>query len=900
MFSDLSYRVRSLFRRRCVEKELEDELQFHFEAAVDKGLRAGLTRDAAVRQAHILLGGVDLAKEECRDARGVRPLEILVQDLRYAVRTLRQKPVFTVVAVLTLALGIGANTAIFSVVNAVLLRSLPFPEPDRLVRIRFSNPGLGMHGILYSVPELEDVRNRSGVFEYVTGSERGSVNMTGGSQPERLEIVVANANFFPMIGIAPQIGRLLGPQDDMPGIAPYAVINDSLWRRDFAADPGVVGRIIRLDGEAYQIVGVLPRWFRYPGRSGRPTAHDVDVFLASGFRAPSDPQPLRGARAFPGAFGRVKRGITLEQAQARLTALAIQVRHDFPADYPPQAQWTIELTPMQEDLVGKVRPTLLVLLGSVTLILLIVSLNIANLLLARASARQQEMAVRSALGASRERIVAQMLTESMLLSLSGTVAGVGTAIAVLRFLIPFISSTIPRATEVSLDGRVLLFALLTSLLTGLTFGLAPALHASRSHLVAAIREGSRASGSGARTRRSRDALVVTELALAVVLMIGAGLLLRTLQSLLEENPGFNPSQVVTANVNLPYPGDPANDPYHTLPRQISFFRELGRRINAIPGISQAGFISHLPTSAVSFQFSLTIENRAEGSSADLHAKEILINPDYFPVMQIPLARGRNFSESDDQGKQRVAIVDESTARRYWTAGDALGRRIRMGEGAWMTIVGIVKDVKQDGLDIVGFPHVYVPMYQEFDVADGYVFRDFVIVARTSLPVRALEPHIRREVGKVDASLPVYDVASMDELLDRSLASRRLTAQMVGGFAIVALVLAAIGIYGLLAFMVGQRSREIGIRVALGASRAEIVKLIVSKGVILAALGIFAGVSVAAAAASLMGSLLYGVRPHDPRVFVGVPVLLFAVVILASYLPARRATKVDPNIALREA
>jgi predicted permease len=531
---------------------------------------------------------------------------------------------------------------------------------------------------------------------------------------------------------------------------------------------------------------------------------------------------------------------------------------------------------------------------------MMVSLNIANLLLARASGRQQEMAVRSALGASRKRIIGQMLIESTLLSSIGGIAGMAAAFAGLRFLVHLLPQNIPRLTEVSPDWRVLLFALLTSLGTGLIFGLAPAVHATRSNLLPGIRENSRGAGAGRNTGRFRDVLVVSELALAVVLMVGAGLLVRTLRSLLEENPGFNPSQIVTANINLPYPADPAKDPYHTLAKQTALYRELSRRISSIPGVAQAGLASMLPGSDVSFRFSLEIEDRPANGDADLHARDILINPDYFQVMQIPLVRGRYFSNGDEEGKQRVAIVDESTARRYWPDRDPLGRRIRVGQGAWMIIVGIVKDVKQDGLDVVGFPHLYVPMYQDYDASPGYIFRDVAIAMRTSLPVSALDPEIRRQVSSLDPNLPVYDVASMDELLDRSLSSRRLTAQMVGGFAVVALLLASIGIYGLLAFMVGQRSREIGVRVALGASRSDIVKLIVSRGMILSGIGVVAGVLISSAAASMLGTMLYGVRPYDLSVYLEVSSLLFFVAILASYLPARRATRVDPNTALREA
>jgi predicted permease len=900
MLSDVVYRLRSLFRRERVEAELDDELQFHFEQAVAKGIRDGATHDEAARQARIAIGGIEQVKEECREARGVRLMEILMQDLRYALRTVRQRPAFTAFAVLTLALGIGANTAIFSIVNAVLLRPLPFPDPDRLVRIRFSNPGLGLHGVLYSVPELEDLRNRAGVFEYVTGICRGSVNLTGGAQAERLEVVLASANYFAMLGAAPQIGRLFGPEDNTPGLAPSAVISHSLWQRSFSGDSNILTRTIHIDGEAYQVVGVLPPEFRNPGRTGRSSPHDVDLWLAYGFMSASDPKPVRSARAFPGAFGRLKPGITFDQAQARLTAMAAAIRKEFPADYPPQARWTVEIAPMRDDIVGNVRPMLLVLLGAVTLIVLMVSLNIANLLLARASSRRQEMAVRSALGASRQRIAAQMLIESTLLSSAGGIAGIATAFLGLRFLLQVIPGGIPRMTEVNLDWRVLLFALLMSLLTGLIFGLVPAVHATRSNLLPGIRESSRGAGASVKTGRFRDVLVISELALAVVLMVGAGLLLRTLRSLLEENPGFNPAQVVTANVNLPYPGDPAKDPYHTLAKQTAFYRELARRIDSIPGVEQAGFVSQLPTSDLGFRFSLSIEDRPAYGDADLYARDILISPDYFQAMQIRLVRGRYFSDGDGEDKQRVAIVDESTARRYWPDRDAIGRRIRMGQGEWMMIVGIVKDVKQDGLDVAGFPHVFVPMYQDFDASEGYIFRDFVIVARTSTPVRALEPEIRRQVSGIDASLPVYDIASMDELLDRSLTSRRLIAQMVGGFALVALALASIGIYGLLAFMVGQRSREIGIRVALGASRAQVLRLIIGKGVILASIGIVAGAFIAAAASSMIGKVLYGVRPYDPSVFLEVSAVLLIVAILASCLPARRAMRVDPNIALREA
>ena len=825
-------------------------------------------------------------------------METLLHDLRYGLRMLRNKPVFTLVAVVTLALGVGANTAIFSIVNAVLLRALPFRDPDRLVKISFNDPGLGLRDIRFSIPELDDLRYRSGVFEDVTAMVGASVNLTGAKQPERLELLVTGPNYFSMLRATPQIGRLFGPQDFALGFAEAVVISDSLWRRSYGADPNVLGRSVRLDNDAYTIVGVLPPGFRHPGPT---VARDVEVWATAGFSADPAPKPARSTRIMPTAIGRLKPGLTLEQAQARLTAMAVQLRHDFPTDYARDTQWTIAIQPLQESLVGNVRPMLLVLLAAVVLIVFIVALNIANLLLARASGRQQEMAVRLAIGAGRARVIRQMLTESVLLSLIGGVAGVVAAVGTLGFLLSVAPPSIPRLNEVRIDWVVLAFAFLISLITGLLFGLAPALHSTGSDLSMQIREGGRGSGYSSRTGRLRDVLIVSELAFAVVLMVGAGLLLRTLRELLRENPGFNPTQVVAANVWLPVPNDPKADPYLGPTRQITFNRELLRRMNAIPGVELAGITSALPAAThndtdTQSVTALTIEDRPVEASQDLRAEVIRVSPDYFKVMQAPLVRGRFFAESDEEGKQPVAIIDEATAHKYWPGGDALGRRLRRGQDPtlpWTTIVGIIRNIKHDGLDMDGVPHVYVPLYQSLG-------RTLSVVSRTSLPATVLEPQIRREIQKIDPGLPVFDISSMNEVLDRSLASRRFSADLVGGFAGLALLLAAIGIYGLLAYMVGQRSREIGVRMALGATPGDIMKMILVKGTVLAALGTMAGVIFSASTASMTATLLYGVRPHDPAVFVAVPLLLIAMAVAASYIPAWRATKVDPLLALRDA
>jgi predicted permease len=829
----------------------------------------------------------------------------LLQDIRYGLRTLVKKPTFAIVAILTLALGVGASTAIFSIVNAVLLRSLPFPDPDRLVRIYFNNPGVGLRGVRFSVPEFDDLKTQTDVFEDVSVIVLGPTNLTGAKQPEHLEMMEVSPNYFSMLGATPELGRLIGHQDYALGFAPVVVISDALWRRSYGADPGVLGRNLRLDNDLYTIVGVLSPEFRHPG----PAIPPLEVWITCGFSADPFPPPARGLRILPGAIARLKPGLTLAQAQARLDAMTANLRREFANDYPPQSKWTIEIVPLQQSLVGKVRPMLAVLMAAVVLIVFVVSLNIGSLLLARASGRQQEIAVRAAMGASGGRLIRQMLTESLLLAFIGGIAGLTTAVITLKAVLRFVPANLPRLGEVSIDWRVLGFALLISLATGLLFGLAPAIDSSKAGLAGTMREGSRGSGYSAKAGRLRDALMVSQLAFAVVLMVGAGLLLETLHDLLRQNPGFNPSQVVTANIYLPNPNDPKLDPYETLAQLIPFHRELLRRANAIPGVELAAITSNLPAAdtintdsaayGATSRNSLDIEDRPTESSGDLSAEIIRVSPEYFRLIQTPLVGGRFFTEGDEDGKLPVAIIDEATARRYWPDRDPVGRRLRIGgrfarknSSPWCTVVGVVKNIKHDGLDVDGVPHVYVPLNQ-------FVGRSLSVALRTSLPASTLEAQIRGAIQSVDPTLPVFGVTSMDEVLDASLASRRFSANLVAGFAAMALLLASIGIYGLLAYMVGQRSREIGLRLALGAQRADVLRLVLRKGVVLAALGIVAGLIFSASTASLMASLLYGVRPHDPAVFLMVPLLLLVVAIAASYIPAWRATKVDPIVALRE-
>ncbi len=825
----------------------------------------------------------------------------LFQDVRYGLRLLWKSPSFTIVAMLSLALGVGANTTIFSIVNAVLLRSLPFSHPDRLVKIVANNRGVGAQDIGFSVPELDDLRTRAGVFDQVSVTWPTDTNLTGAERPQRLEAQGVSPNYFSMLGTSAHLGRVFGPGDEAQGFAEAVVISDSLWARGFGRDPGILGRRVQLDNDPYTIVGVLPPGFRHPGST---VATDVEIWVTAGFKADPFPKPDRSLRLLPGAIGLLKPGISREQAQSRLDAFASQLRAEYATDYPAGSGWSIEAEPLQESLVGNVRPMLLVLMGAVVLIILLASVNIANLLLARASGRQREMAVRLAMGASRGRMIRQMLTESVILSLISGIVGVLTAMAALHF-VQFLPARIPRLAEVQVDWTVLAFALLVSLLAGLGFGLVPALQSSKAEIALAIREGARGSGTSGKTNRLRGLLIASESALAVVLMVGAGLLLRTFWGLLQENPGFNPSRIVAANLWLPVPNNPDMDRYAKPEILNAFVRESVRRLSAIPGVDLVSMTTDLPVTHLSRRRAVNIEDRPDESGKGLVSETTSVTPEYFKVLQASLVRGRFFAEDDEPGKQLVAIVDESTARTYWPDRDPIGRRLGIGRTAtaartatttnlpWLTVVGVIADIKNDGLDQSGGPHIYSPIYQFPGV------RSLSVMVRTSLSAASLEPLIRREIQAVDPDLPVFNVRTMNEVIDGSLASRRFSAELVGVFAVVALLLASVGMYGLLAYMVGQRSHEIGVRMALGAMPSTIGKMIVSRGAGMAGIGMGIGLLLSGIMAPLISSLLYGVRPLDPEVFLAVPFILMLVALLASYIPARRAASVSPIIALRE-
>ena len=819
-------------------------------------------------------------------------MNTLLQDVRYGLRMLWKNPGFTAVVVLTLALGIGANTAIFSVVDAVLLRPLPFPRPEQLVLVRDDLAGRQMENVGMSVPELKDLQQSADVFEEVAGVWPVDANLTGSDRPERIELLAVSPNYFQLLGASARLGRVFGPQDKAEGFAEGVVISDGLWRRLFGADPNVLGRRIYADSDAYTVIGVMPPGFRHPGQTLR---NDVEVWANAGFVGTPFNNPPRGVRMLPGAIARLRPGVNVRQAQSRVDSLVSRLREQFPADYPAEQGWAVRLLPARENLVGDARATLLVLLGAVGLVLLIGCVNIANLLLARSSARQREMAIRLALGAARRRLVMQLLTESVLLSLAGGAVALIAVAWSLDLLVRLVPADVPRLHEVGFDRGVLLFVFAVSLLTGVLFGIVPALQASRPDLTVNLKEG--AKGTGSRGQRFRSALVVTEIALSLVLMIAAGLLLRSFGRLMEVAPGFDPRNVLMARIWLPVPNNPELDPYQAPARRAAFVREVLRRASALPGVQYAavGAGNGVPLLGPHYKGPFTIEEKPETDAAAPTAQFSSVTPDYFRALGTPLVRGRFFNDSDALEAQPVALVDEEAARRFWPGEDPVGRRFkpsrRASKAPWVTIVGVVGNVKTEGFDQPDQPHFYACFFQNV----GYAM---AVYLRAEGDPKSLTQALRREVQAVDPNLPVFGERTMEEVVSASLAQRRFALQVVGVFGVLALLLAGVGVYGVVAYSVSQRTREIGIRLALGASSGSILRWVFRQGMRLTLLGLGAGLVGALLLTRLLGGLLYGVAPTDPVTYAGLAALLAAVALLACYVPARRATKVDPMVALR--
>src|ERR1700685_906956 len=900
LWSRLRSWLRANLWRSRTEREMDAELNFHLEARVEDLLHRGLPRAEAVRRARLEFGGFEKAKEECREARGVPLLESLAQDLRFALRTLRQSPGFSLIAILTIALGIGATTAIFSVVDATLLHPLPYPQPEQLVRLEDDLPGVGAQDVGMSVPELHDFQ-RSGIFQYVSPIGGGDVNLTGSTQPERIRFLNVAPNYFALLGVKPQLGRAFAPADPTPGFTLEILISDGLWKRAFAGDPGVLGKSLRLDNDLYRVIGVMPPGFHDPGRT--PEERNIDSWMASGSAGPPAPPPLRHDRLLQAAIARIKPGLTIAEAQSRSDALVGGLQKQFPVDYPAQSAWRVRLTPLQETVVGNVRQSLILLLGAVALVLLIGCANIANLLLARASARGREMAVRQALGAARQRLVRQLLTESLLLSLLGGVAGLVILFCMKGFLLRLIPESLPRLNDLSINWTVMLIALAASIAAGLIFGLAPARRAGRLNLASTLRAEGRGSKGSTEQTRTRRVLVVTEFALSLVLMVAAGLLLRSFWDLYKAPLGFNPQHVMSVQLWLPSPNDPKTDIYGTAAQEAVFARELLRRSRLLPGVQEAalGAEPSIPLRHDGNRSALIGEGRQTQSKQTPLVERSQVTPEYFHLLEIPVLRGRPFNDGDDENAPLVAVINQAMARTYWRGEDPLGKRLRLGPGragvgqraskTWITIVGVIADARTESLGNARVSRSLLSLYQETP-------KELAIFLRGDLNASAVPEEVRAMVQSVNPELPVYGAKTLDDAVSASLEQRRFSMDIVAAFAVTALLRAALGIYGVISYIVSERTRDIGIRLALGAERGKILAMVLRQGLGLAMAGAALGLVGSVIVSHLMAGLLYGVMPTDPLTFVGVTLVLTGVGLAACYIPARPAMRVEPLIALR--
>lgn len=892
LLHSLQFKLQCLFARRRKEAELAEELRTHVEMQIEANLSAGLTPEEARRSALIQLGGIEQAKEYYRDEWSIRWLEALMRDLRQAGRMLRANPGFSAVAIATLALGIGASTAVFSIVETILLRPLPYREPAELVQVEFTATNGGTTSLGCSVAELDDLAH-CGLFADVTMVFPMSGNLTGVSQAQRVEALAVSPSYFRVLGVGPALGRTFGEEEaSVPGWAQGCVLSHAAWVNYFGGDPAVLGKKFYMDYDTYRVIGVMPPGFRHPGRT---LAAEVDVWFTGGLRtAPFAPTPARGYRLIPGVIGRLAPGVAPVVAQMRLDELAGRVRALFPRDYEALAGWSPRVRALQASLVGDVRGTLWLLFGAVVLVLLICCATVANLLLVRALARRTEMAVRCALGASRGVIVRQLVVESLLIAAAGAVGGLMLSWVLPPVLLTLAPKSVPQMNEVAVNGTVFGFALLVSLGTGLVFGLGPALRASKFDLVSDLAAGGRTTSATRATHRWRLALVGAQVACSMMLLVGTGLLLRSFWQAWQTNPGFDPRHVLTGRIWLPPPTDPeARQAYLKHENRVTLIHELLRRLRALPGVESVAVATELPLSLTAHTREVAIDSGDAAAPARGAAVVQSVTPEYFRTLRIPVVGGRGFDDGDD-GRNTVALVNAAAVERLWRGQNPVGRRVGFFAGeqiAWCTIVGVVGNTKVSGIDGPDHPQVYRPIAQESAFGLAFCLR-----APGGAPT--LLQTVRREIHSADPDLPVYAVSTMDELMARSLASRRFVVTVIGAFAVISLLLAAVGLYGVIALTVTQRRREIGVRIALGASRRQIAALVLGQGLSVAAIGIGAGALGGMAATLAIRGLLYQTQPLDPVTWILIALLLFTVTLLACWLPVRQAARVDPIAALR--
>ena len=815
-------------------------------------------------------------------------MAILVQDLRLAARQLARVPGFTMLVVLTLAFGIGANIAVFSVVYGVVLRPLPYNEPRQLVRITSELRTFGATGTGVAPLELFDYQARTDLFSGVSGLYPVNANLTGGAAPERVEVLFVSASYFTVLGVAPQLGRVFGAQDDGPGNPPVAIVSDSYWRRRLNADRDAVGRTILLDGDPFTLVGVMPAAFDHPGRT---TTTGVDVWSPAGYRAAPFMPPTRHRRYLNGAIARLQPGVSVADAQAALDAYAIQTRQLHPTDYPLADGWQPRIVPLQEDVVENIAATMWILLAGVGLLMLIACVNVANLILTRASERQREIAVRRALGASQARLTRQLLAESFVLAVAGGALGLLVASWGLRSLLSLAPSQLPRTTDVAIDGVAIGVAVGLTLITTIVFGLAPALQLRRSRAFSAMKEHGRGGTAGRERRRVRHGLVSVQVALATVLLIAAGLFTRTVGALLQVPVGFATENLVTARIWLPRPNDPSQGAYFRPESRAAFYRETLRRVNELPGVERAALSTQIPMGGFNAPLFFDVDGRgASAARTTIHSFQV--TPGYFETMGIRVVRGRGLTEGDRADSQPVAVISEAAARAFWSGEDPLIQRIRLGPDLpWMPIVGVVSDVQNRRLTEPAQPILYQSLDQSPSLS-------VALVARTRGPQPGIGEALAGAVRAVDRDVPVHSVRTMDELLSTAVAQRRFLMRVVLAFGGAAIGLALLGLYGVISYSVSRRTREIGIRVAVGARQLDIARLVVRQGLSLAAVGLAIGVATAFGLTQFIQAQLYGVRRFDPLTFGVVFVVVSVAALAAVLLPASRAARIDPIVALR--
>jgi len=882
MLHDLLFRLRSLFRRQAAETELDDELRFHIEHHIEKYMKSGLTREEAMRRARVGFGGFDQVKEECRDARGVRFLEILFQDVRFALRMLTKSPGFTAIAVLTLALGIGANTAIFSVVNGVLLRKLPYTDPDRLVWADEYWPRINDEVV--PDPDYTNWKLNNQDFEALAAFDSGSqINLTGAGEPERIESVLVTANFLQVLGVHLSLGRDFRTEEAQPGAKFVAILSDGLWRRKFGAEPQVLGKSIALDGQSYTVIGVMPGDFRFPDRRPKP-----EILLA--FQLPPKGDWTAQSVSLTRVIGRLKSDVSIAKANTELTTLSKRNEANIPATLIHMRDgMQVRTTGLHEKLVGDVRPTLLILLGAVAFVLLIGCVNIANLQLARTSSRKRELAVRAAIGAGRARLLWQLLTEGAVLATLGAFGGLLIAAGGVQVLRSYAPTSFLQTGNIELDRWVLLFTLGISCLTALLFGVVPALRASNPDVNADLNEGRVLPWRGYGQGKLRAALVACELTLAVVLLVASGLLIRSFVLLSDVDLGFDVTNLLTVSTSLPESkyGQPA--------QRTAFFERVLHGIVRLPGVRSAALTSSLPLTNYAQGSALSVEGRFDPPNGVRPLVPIEhVSREYFTTLRVPLRDGRFFDEGDFTAQAHVVLANRAFVQRYFPDDNPLGKRIRLGDpnSQWNTIVGVVGDVRHASLNHEAEPEIYVPY------AGSYTTLTAMLAVRTDSDPRNLSTVIREEVLAVDPEQPVFAVSTMERRIANSMSGTRFNATLLGFFGFVALVLASVGVYGVVAYFVAQRTHEIGIRVALGASSRDVMGMVMRQGTAMTIAGLVFGLGGATFTTRYLATLLYGIGPTDPLTLGGAAAMLGAVALAACYIPARRAMRVDLMVALR--